>query len=64
MALRLGPPWGEPLNQFHQRAIHLFTDTLKALFEPIKCCPPLPLRFAGFNEGVKLVVSGIGPVMD
>ena len=53
----------QSLNQRHQRAVDLFTDALKTILQPLKGLPPLPLRFARFNERVKLVVSVVCPVM-
>ena len=42
----------QPLNQRHQRAIDLFTDAFKAIFEPIESSPALPLRFTGVDERI------------
>ena len=53
----------QSLNERHQRAVHLFMDLIEAFFHSFKGCPALPLRFAGADDGLELVVAGHGPVM-
>ena len=42
----------QSLNERHQRAVDLFIDALKTIFQPFKGRPALPLRFARLDQRV------------